>query len=970
MISLLCVDEKPEAIDHIRQYLEKTGDFSVTTSRSGDEALMLLKDQPFDAILSGCEMQGMNGVDLLQAAREKGCHAPFIFYDEFDGRSRVSEGHRKDESATLISGLIGAAGDHQRPYYTAHQIETLFGAIADRTSVGILIHRNGNLIYANHAVEEISGYRREELQAIDLIDLVHPAEREDARARAQRRLEGALPAERYTIRVLQKDGNERILDITADLCVIGESPALILSGLDPRATKNAEEDYRSIFSSFIDLYFRTGMDGTIKMLSPSCREILGWVPDEARGQNVTAFFPDPAEAEEAGRLLLASEHLHDHEVHLLRKDGTKMIFSLNARLIRSADGSACGIEGTLRDITERKQAEEEISRSKALFGATLEATKDGILATNQHGRPIACNGIFRMMWGVPETCPAPGDGRALLEMIAAQLKDPDETYSLIRDICKRPDSTQHSVLECTDGRTIEYFTRPQTIGGETTGRVWSFSDITERKQAEQSLRERENFFTTLLEAIRDGVLILSEDGTVVYANRAACELVGLSSTEDCIGRSILEFVHQDSAHAVFRDLLTVRGGSDAIPAEYTFVTPAGRGRQVEGLSSTITWKERKAIAVTLRDITERKQAEAAAQESADLNRALIDGLPEYIFVLTREGEIIFANPAAEAALGCTRRALSRKAMRSIIAESSLQDFDIAIQDAFTGQKCRSFEIGVRTATDDCLQVTLRAAPITFRNRDATLVLLTDLTERLVLEKELKMYTDELKRYSESLARTNGKLTIMNSITRHDILNQLTVLLGYLEIAEEECRETEVMESLGRMKFSAQNIREQLEFARDYQDLGVREPQWLDVRWQVARLRQDDITITTKIRRLEVYADPLFGRVFYNLLDNAVRHGIRVTEVRVTTRIEEEGGLTIVWEDNGIGVREGEKEKIFRRGYGNNTGLGLFLCREILKITGIEIRETGEYEKGARFEIRVPKEGYRIVQKPATVPDPA
>ncbi|WP_067048574.1 sensor histidine kinase [Methanofollis ethanolicus] len=269
-----------------------------------------------------------------------------------------------------------------------------------------------------------------------------------------------------------------------------------------------------------------------------------------------------------------------------------------------------------------------------------------------------------------------------------------------------------------------------------------------------------------------------------------------------------------------------------------------------------------------------------------------------------------------------------------------------------------------------LQATLRVAPITFRNREAALVLLTDLTERLILEKELEYHAEELKRYSESLARINGKLTIMNSITRHDILNQLTVLLGYLEIAEEECRETEVMESLSRMKFSAQNIREQLEFARDYQDLGVREPQWLDVRWQVARLRQDDITITTKIRRLEVYADPLFGRVFYNLLDNAVRHGIRVTEVRVTTRIEEDGAMSIVWEDNGIGVREGEKEKIFRRGYGNNTGLGLFLCREILAITGIEIRETGECEKCARFEIRVPKEGYRIVQKPATVPDRA
>lgn len=802
---------------------------------------MLLKKQPFDAILSGCEMTDMNGVDLLQAVRENGCHVPFIFFDDFNDGNRALECHGEDEAAARISDLISAAEDAHRSSQGADEIETLFRTIADRTGVGILIRRRGDLLYVNHAVEEITGYRREELEAIDLIDLVHPAERGEARAWAERRREGARQAERYSLRILQKDGSERALEITADICAIAESPALILS---------------------------------------------------------------------------------------------------------------------LHDITGRKKAEEELSRSKALFAATLEATRDGILATDRDGRPIACNGIFRKMWGLPETCPLPGGGRALQDAVAARLKNPGEVRSLIQETCTRPDRTQHGVLECTAGRTIEYCTRPRMIGGETTGRVWSFSDITERKEAERKLRERECFFTTLLEAICDGVLIFCEKGTVNYANRAACELIGLPSADDCIGRNILEFVHQDSVHAVFGDLLTVRGGTPGGPAEYTLVTQAGRVRQVEGLSSTITWKEKRALAVTLRDITERKLAEEAAQESADLNRALINGLPEYIFVLTREGEIIFANPAAEAAVGCARGALNGTLLRSLIAESSLQDFDSAILDVFTGERRRSFEIGIRTATDEGLQVTLRAAPITFKNRDAVLVHLIDLTERHIFEKEIEHHAEKLKRYSESLTRINEKLTIMNSITRHDILNQLTVLLGYLEIAAEESREPAVRESLDRIKFSAQNIREQLEFARDYQDIGVREPQWFDVRWHIARIRQDGITINTRIRKLEVYADPLFGRVFYNLLDNAIRHGIRVSEIRVATRTEGDGALTIVWEDNGIGVKEGEKEKIFRRGYGNNTGLGLFLCREILAITGMTIRECGEYGSGARFEIRVPPGGYR------------
>jgi len=501
------------------------------------------------------------------------------------------------------------------------------------------------------------------------------------------------------------------------------------------------------------------------------------------------------------------------------------------------------------------------------------------------------------------------------------------------------------------------------------GGVWSFTDIAEEKRAEKCLKEREQFFTTLLEAIRDGVLIVDENGSIKYANRAACGLVDLPSTGDCIGRNIHEFVSQDKARAGYRDLLRVRGDNAAVPSEYTLVTPAGRVRRVEGLSSTITWKEKMAIVVTLRDVTERKQAEAEAQESSDLSRALIDGLPEYIFALTQEGEVIFANPAAEAALGYTRGGLRGKAVQSFIAESSLQDFGTAVQETVTGDRNRSFEVGIRTKTGGILRVTLRVAPITIKNRDAVLIILTDLTERLILEKELEYHADELKRFSESLSRTNEKLTIMNSITRHDILNQLTVLLGYLEIAMEDSREAGVQENLARIKFSAQNIREQLEFARDYQDLGVREPHWSDIRWHIARLRQDGVTIETGLQKMEVYADPLFGRVFYNLLDNAVRHGKRVTRVRVSSRIDEDGTLTIVWEDNGVGVRGDEKEKIFRRGYGNNTGLGLFLCREILGITGIAIRETGEYGKGARFEILVPKNGYRAVQERANLPDP-
>jgi signal transduction histidine kinase len=103
---------------------------------------------------------------------------------------------------------------------------------------------------------------------------------------------------------------------------------------------------------------------------------------------------------------------------------------------------------------------------------------------------------------------------------------------------------------------------------------------------------------------------------------------------------------------------------------------------------------------------------------------------------------------------------------------------------------------------------------------------------------------------------------------------------------------------------------------------------------------------------------MFERVFYNLLENSIRHGSHVSEIKVYTR-QENNGLTIVWEDNGVGILEEEKEKIFERGYGKNTGIGLFLVREILFLTGIEIHETGVPQEGARFEIRVPSGSFTM-----------
>jgi signal transduction histidine kinase len=162
---------------------------------------------------------------------------------------------------------------------------------------------------------------------------------------------------------------------------------------------------------------------------------------------------------------------------------------------------------------------------------------------------------------------------------------------------------------------------------------------------------------------------------------------------------------------------------------------------------------------------------------------------------------------------------------------------------------------------------------------------------------------------------------------------------------------------------AVGIEHQIQFTKDYQDMGATDPAWQNVSESItkaiARLPVHDIRVDIDRRDLEIYADPLAEKVFYNLIDNALRYGgEQMTTIRISSQ-ESDKGLTIVCEDNGAGISEVDKKSLFTKGFGKNTGLGLFLSREIFAITGITITETGEPGKGARFEITVPKGNYRF-----------
>lgn len=216
--------------------------------------------------------------------------------------------------------------------------------------------------------------------------------------------------------------------------------------------------------------------------------------------------------------------------------------------------------------------------------------------------------------------------------------------------------------------------------------------------------------------------------------------------------------------------------------------------------------------------------------------------------------------------------------------------------------------------------------------------------------------------SKAIQEANRKLSLLSTVTRHDINNQLIALMGYLKLLEKKQPTPLSQEHLQKAEAAASRISVMIQFTKEYEDIGVHAPVWQNVHCLLDRVAKEVTLGPVKVVNdlppgTEIFADPLIQKVFFNLMDNAARHGGKITTIRFSIQ-KSDGSDVLVCEDDGNGVTRVDKERIFERGFGQNTGLGLFLVREILSITSITVTENGEPGRGARFVMVVPSEGFR------------
>lgn len=627
---------------------------------------------------------------------------------------------------------------------------------------------------------------------------------------------------------------------------------------------------------------------------------------------------------------------------------------------------------------ERKKAEQALSESEASLQAIMTNTSDIIASYDRDVRLIAynrsCSEVYRELFGV-EIHP----GLFTLDLFP----ESQRAFWTANNARALAGESFRAEFEITapDGnrRFFESSFNPIRQNAEVVGFSTMTRDITERKKAEatlhaacgqiaaseeelrrhyeeirlseQRLRESEERFRHIVEASPDMIWEIDLCGNFRYISPQIEPILGFSP-EEITGQSVLILIPEFAHAFVTQELGRAASGAGLFTVEVPALHKDGRNRFIEIRSVPVRGGDGKTTGFqgVAHDITERKKAISALAESEELYRKLVSTVPDIVLRTDLTGKIVFINETGVTMSGNAKA--EDMTGQSVFDFFSPEDLPRAIANTKEMFKRRLGPVEYVFVSSEGNRFTLEI------NGD---VLRTPGGEPYGMVYVGRDVTGRRKA-EEAIRIAHRQLTLLSGITRHDILNLVTVMLGYLSLAETRSENQEMRSFIHTIREKTRQVEDLIEFTRVYEDLGSITPQWLDLH-EVLRENPapQGVCLSDECADVEIYADVMLGRVFCNLVDNSVRHGGDVSEIQVTTR-ESKDLLTILYEDNGTGIPAREKERIFDRGYGKNTGLGLFLAREILSVTGITIKETGEPGKGARFEVVVPRGYWRKAAK--------
>jgi PAS domain S-box-containing protein len=550
------------------------------------------------------------------------------------------------------------------------------------------------------------------------------------------------------------------------------------------------------------------------------------------------------------------------------------------------------------------------------------------------------------------------DGIAFLKKVRVQFND-------LPFILFTGRGRERVVIEAINNGADSYLEK----GGDPT---LQFSELAHKirqavhaRNVERALAGSRDYLDAIFSSVKAGILVIdAATHRIIDINPAAAGVIGIPR-EQIIGKECHIYVcPEERGKCPITDL-----GQSVDNSEKVLITAEGKEVPIIKYVTPVILSGRPCLLETFIDNTPRKQTELELRrayedlrksersllESEKQYRTLFDSANDAIFVVS-DGLFVRCNRRTPLIFGYTD-------VSELLGHSPAE-----LSPEFQPDGTRSAE---RVVEND--RVVLGGTPLSFEwvhtRRDGTpfyaevSLNAVEIGGKMCIQSIVRDISDR-KRAEQAAALAVRKMHMMTEITRHEITNIITGLVGLVDMAYGMPAGVGRDQLNREIKGLALAVQKQVEFTREYEEIGIREPRWQDVRGMIPSFSRPEIVISPSLDALEIYADPMVASIFTYLAENVVRHSRGATRIGIGA--EQPGpGLRIIFADNGTGISESMKTTIFERKIGDKRGMGLFLIREILAITGITIEETGKPGEGARFEILVPEGGFRY-RKDCTV----
>ncbi|MCL4429909.1 MAG: PAS domain S-box protein [Chloroflexi bacterium] len=492
-----------------------------------------------------------------------------------------------------------------------------------------------------------------------------------------------------------------------------------------------------------------------------------------------------------------------------------------------------------------------------------------------------------------------------------------------------------------------------------------FENITERKANEALLKSSVERFMTLADCLPDVVFETDLTGKLTYVNQKAFDLTGYTKEDFAKGVYNYDFIAPQDLERAKANYTKSMVTSSPTFNEYSFVRKDGSEFPVIIKGLPIKF-ENKTVGMRgiIIDITEQKKT----IDKLAFQAQLLEAVGQAIIAIDKDRIIRYWNNGAKKLYGWSAEDALGRDIGELLREFSAEE-TYEICERLAAGECWSSEIQVKRRDGSSLPVIVNRYPVIDENHEfiGSISVYTDITDQKSMEAELAGYVDALASSSEKIKDLNDKLRVVESLTRHDIRNKLTALNGCMFLLKKKIGDNQTsLKYLGEMEKVFGQLLDILEFEQVYEQVGSEELTFVDVGKffsEAVALVSDSkgLKMTCTCDGLEVRADSLLRQVIYNLIDNTLKHGGKATSIRLCCK-KESNNLLLIYEDNGKGISEEQRLRLFEKGFGKGTGIGLHMIKRIIDTYDWALEENGELGVGARFTMKIPYKGYKLSEK--------